>query len=170
MSSLELDDGHNKAMPVVSIETCVNERRKQKFQILSRTKEHDNYFANVKVTPRLTQPSANRGSNFSCSFNALHSRHMDRFKQYLPDRHQVLEQQLSAERQQVEQELATARAIAIPTLANRQLICQLQCRLWVIKGVLDHGIDEKKLKTIAKKHQTIGTAPTSYFQPELYQR
>ena len=54
MPSLEIVDGQNNAMPAISIDFYVSERRKKKFQILGRTKEHHNYPADVKVTPRLS--------------------------------------------------------------------------------------------------------------------
>ena len=49
------------------------------------------------------------------------------------------------------------------SLAVKRHICRLKCRLWVITGVLDHGLDQKKLRTIVIKYEMIGTVPTDYY-------
>ena len=52
--SPEVADGHISEMPAISIDSCVGERRKKKFQILGKSRENDNYLADVIVTPRLS--------------------------------------------------------------------------------------------------------------------
>ena len=48
---------------------------------------------------------------------------------------------LNIERKMAERELASLVQYTNPSLATRRQICDLKCRLWVIKGVLDKGLD-----------------------------
>ena len=41
-------------------------------------------------------------------------------------------------------------------------------QIWVVKGVLEHSINQTLLQEIAAKHERIGTMPSGYFYPELY--
>ena len=49
--------------------------------------------------------------------------------------------------------------------SERLRVNQLKRRLWVVSGVLDHGLEEEKLNTIARLHERIDTVPDGYYQP-----
>ena len=72
--------------------------------------------------------------------------------------------------QQVEKGLAAALEVATSTLASKRQVCRLECRLWVIKGVIEHGHNQKKLQAIVTKHEMLGLVPIGYYYPELYQK
>lgn len=60
---------------------------------------------------------------------------------------------------------------AVPEGANRDLksIREAQRRLWVLDGVLDHGLTPALLEKIVRKYRKIDAVPSHYYQPELFQ-
>ena len=156
-------------MPAISIDKFVRERKTMKDRNLKASNQLIRDIGDVNVTPRLSQVCDDRVS-FSCKIYAMNQGHMLRIKDKRPIRYETLTEQLLKERTSAEKELKTALAIASPNLLQKRNICRLECRLWVIKGVLELGLNEKKLDEIAFMHELIGTVPQNYFKPDLYKR
>lgn len=58
--------------------------------------------------------------------------------------------------------------LAVETGFSSKIQIDARRRLWVLQGVLDYGLDDNLLMSIADNHRRSGTLPVDYFYPELY--
>ena len=43
----------------------------------------------------------------------------------------------------------------------------LECEVWVLRGIINHGHLEDDLRAVARRHQKISKVPKGYNYPEL---
>ena len=53
---------------------------------------------------------------------------------------------------------------------RKETAIKLRCSLWVLNGIMHHGIDRVQLEQVAKKYANLGLVPQGYQQPDLYLR
>ena len=119
-----------------------------------------------KVSPRLAAYDKNvistKNFNQNCQF-------MESFASNKPQQSRDLKARLSMEKQAIEFKLFMTMIDNEQSAATRkQQKLELKCRLWVRKGVLEHGFSKNLLESIALKHKKIGSPPKGYYYPELY--
>ena len=90
---------------------------------------------------------------------------MSDLKRIKPFTYNTLKSSLEKEMEELKAKLSDS---PVALSAPERLDCER--RLWVIKGVLDHGFNKAVLETIACKYKRIDCAPNGYDYPELYMR
>ena len=125
---------------------------------------------NHAVTPRLSNQEPNRQrKSLSCKNYSIKRCFMRRHQTRHAQAHEELTEDMHRKIAMLEAQLAAALGVQQPDLQKKQLIVSTKCRLWVLKGALEHGFDFRVLAKISDQYEKIGTVPTGYFYPLLFQ-